>query len=402
VRKDYGLGRRYLTGATSFLFKVDEDHFGLMGEKTLRRFIATSLSFGVLALAACSSSQGFKDAANSTPFVMDQWEHVAQQRPNLPMTESLAWTPNDRLYHSVTVDFVEGMSQRSYLFSKPNQAVYKPMLEAALERSGLLARTPAEARYALQVSFVELDANGIGLDFAGQSRAVYKIVNRRTGEVVFNTSVEARFLAIHPRLNEADFALAFDISKPGVVAAADAYATYALTEGLLVELINNNDNLTEFFDGPIDEATQATWTDVQQAYVWTTGLSLLAGPLVVLLDQLDPTNYLAFASGNEMDDRELRGARQGYLSEQGFSSRDGGERARQASTKMLGQSITKFVMDLGRSEGVRFHVLLPCTANKEVEDLKHEIMLQGHGFRTEGCTERRDSRARGLDYTTWK
>lgn len=355
-----------------------------------------------LALAACSSSQQFKSAANAMPFVMDQREHVAQQRPNLPMTESLAWTPNDRLYNSVTIDFVEGMSQRSYLFSKPNQAVYRPMLEAALERAGLLARTPAEARYALQVSFEDLKANGIGLDFAGQSRAAYKIVNRRTGEIVFNTSVEARFLAIYPRLNEADFARAYDISKPGVVTAAAAYSTYALAEGGVVELINNNDNLTDFFDGPIDEATQATWTDVQQAYVWTTGLSLVAGPLVVLLDQLDPTNYLAFASSNEMAEGGVVGARQGYLSEQGFGSRDGGERARQASTKMLGQSITKFVMDLGKGEGVRFNVLLPCTANREVEQLKREIMLQGYGFRTEACTERRDKRARGFDFTTWK
>lgn len=336
------------------------------------------------------------------PFVMDQPEHVALQRPNLPMTESLAWTPNDRLYHSVTVDYVEGMSQRSYLFSKPNQAVYKPMLEAALERAGLLARTPAEARYALQVSFEDLKANGIGLDFAGQSRAVYKIVNRRTGEVIFNTSVEARFLAIYPRLNEADFARAYDISKPGVVAAAKAYGTYALVEGGLVELINNNDNLTDFFDGPIDEATQATWTDVQQAYVWTTGLSLLAGPLTILLDQLDPTNYLAFASSNEMAEGGVVGARKGYLSEQGFGSRDGGERARQASTKMLGQSITKFVMDLGRVEGVRFTAILPCTANKEVAALKEQLMLQGYGFRTEPCTERRDSRAPGLSYTSWQ
>lgn len=333
---------------------------------------------------------------------MDQWEHVAQQRPDLPMTESLAWTTNDRLYHSVTIDFVEGMSQRSYLFSKPNQAVYKPMLASALERAGLLARSPAEARYALQVSFEDLKANGVGLDFAGQSRAVYKLVNRRTGEQVFETSVEARFLAIYPRLNEGDFARAYDISKPGVVGAAKAYAAYGLVEGGVVELINNNESLTDFFDGPIDEATQATWTDVQQAYVWTTGLSLVAGPLAVLIDQLDPTNYFAFASNNEAMEDGVVGARQGYLSEQGFGSRDGGERARQASTKMLGQSITKFMLDLGKNESIRFNVLLPCTANKEVEELKQEIMLQGHGFRTEACTKRRDSTARGFGYTTWK
>ncbi len=338
----------------------------------------------------------------ATPFVMQQSEHVAMQRPNLPMSESIAWTPNDRLYNSVVIDYVEGMSQRSYLFSKPNQSVYRPMLEVALARAGLLAHTPAEARYALQVTFDELKANDIGLDFAGQSRATYRIVNRRTGEEVFKSSVEARFLAVYPRLNETDFSLAYDISKPGVVGAAKAYGAFAVAEGGLVELVNNNDNLTDFFDGPIDEATQATWTDVQQAYVWTTGVSLLAGPLVVLLDQIDPTNYIAFASDNEMMDAGVTGARQGYLSPQGFGSRDGGERARQASTKMLGQSITKFMLDLGKSEEVRFKAILPCTANREVEEMKQELMLQGHGFRTEICGSGRDAPAKGMSYTTWQ
>lgn len=357
----------------------------------------------VVALASCSSSQPFKDAAMATPFVMNQGEHVAMQRPDLPMSESIAWTPNDRLYNSVTIDFVEGMSQRSYLFSKPNQSVYKPMLKAALIKAGLWAEpTSTQARYALQVTFDELRANDIGLDFAGHSRATYRIVNRRTGEEVYKTSVEARFLAVYPRLNEGDFALAYDIGKPGVVGAAKAYAAYGAIEGGVVELINNNDNLTDFFDGPIDEATQATWTDVQQAYVWTTGVSLLAGPLVVLMDHLDPTNYIAFASDNEMMDRGVSGARQGYLSQQGFGSRDGGQRARQASTKMLGQSITKFVLDLGRSEEVRFKAILPCTANREVEEMKQQLMLQGHGFRTELCGEGRDTPAKGLSYTTWQ
>ncbi len=338
----------------------------------------------------------------ATPFVMAQGEHVALQRPDLPMTESLAWTPNDRLYHSVIVDYVEGMSQRSYLFSKPNQSVYRPMLEAALARSGLLARTPAEARYALQVSFAELRANDVGLDFAGHSRATYRLVNRRTGEKVFETSVEARFLATYPRLNESDFALAYDIARPGVVGAASAYGTFALAEGGVVELVNNNERLSDFFGGPIDEATQATWTDVQQAYVWTTGLSLLAGPLVVLLDQIDPTNYIAFASDDERMESGVSGARHGYLSQQGLGSRDGGERARQASTKMLGQSITKFVLDLGRSEEVRFKAILPCTLNKEVEAFKEQLMMQGYGFRTELCAEGRDAPARGMTYTTWQ
>lgn len=372
----------------------------------MHKLLAISASLSAVALGACGSSQAFKDAASSTPFVMDQWEHVAMQRPSLPANEALAWTPRDRLYNSVTVDFIEGMSQGSYWFTKPNQEGYRKLLAGALWNAGLLAPTPQHARYSLQISFEELKADGIGLDFAGQSKANYRLVKRSTGEVVFSTTVEARFLAIYPRLNERDLAKAYDISKPGVVAAAKGFATYAVAEGVLVELVNNNEDLTDFFDGPIEEDTQATWTDVQQAYVWTTGLSLIAGPLTILLEQLDPTNYVAFsAGGDELQDDALPGARHGYLSEQGFGSRDGRDRARQASTKMMGQSITKFVIDLARSEEVRFRAQLPCTVNPEVEALKIELMKAGHGYSTGPCRpqlyrETRESQAGGVAYTT--
>lgn len=379
-------------------------------------------SFAALAtLTACSSSKPFKDTANALPFVMNQSEHIALQRPNLPNTAYVAWTPTDRLYHSVVVDFVEGMSQRSYLFSKPNQDSYSKMLLPALRDSGLLARSPSEARYALQVSFEDINANAIGGDFVGQSKANYKLVNRRTGEVIFSTNVESRFVAVYPRLNERDFSKAYDIARPGVGAAVSGYGAYALAEGGivelynndLVELVNNNNDLVDFFGGPIDfvdEATQATWTDVQQAFVWTTGLSTLGGALAILIEQLDPTNYIALASDNEFQDDLVNqwgrgGARKGYLSEQGIGDRDGRDRARQASTMMLGQSVTKFLLDLGKAEGIRFKAILPCTNNVEVEAAKTELMLQGYGFRTDACLPIRDDpkyRAPGWKYTTWQ
>ncbi len=364
--------------------------------------------FAALALTACSSSESFKDAANAMPFVMDQSEHIALQRPNLPNTAYIAWTPADRLYRSVVVDFVEGMSQRSYLFSKPNQRSYEKMLIPALWDSGLLARSPSEARYALQISFEDINANAIGVDFVGQSKATYRLVNRQTGEVIFSTNVESRFVAVYPRLNERDFAKAYDIAKPGVAGAAKGYGTYALAEGGVVELVNNNEDLTDFFGGPIDEATQATWTDVQQAFVWTTGLSALGGALAIVVEQLDPTNYIAFASDDEFQNDLLGkrgGARNGYLSEQGFGDRDGRDRARQASTMMLGQSVTKFLLDLSQTEGVRFKAILPCTKNVEVEAAKTELMRQGYGFRTDACLPILDDpahQARGWKYTTWQ
>jgi hypothetical protein len=69
---------------------------------------------------------------------------------------------------------------------------------------------------------------------------------------------------------------------------------------------------------------------------------------------------------------------------------------------MLGQSITKFLIDLSRSEGVELTAVLPCTANEEVSRLKQQIMLEGHSYVTEPCTERRDSRALGFGFVSWK
>lgn len=355
-----------------------------------------------MALAGCSASKVTKGAAMSTPMVMSQSDVVAVQRPDLPDTRLIAWTPNDRLYRSVTIDFVTGMSQRSYLFSKPNQMMFRPMLANALDRAGLLARSPTEARYALQISFDALHANSVGVDFAGKSSATYNLVSRLTGDVVYSGSIDANFLVKYPELNEGDFALAYDISEPLFTKALSIHTAAAVSEGVIVELINNNDDLTDFFDGPIAEASQATWDDYNQAFIWTEGAALLLGPLEVLRRQLDPSNYIAFASDRNRPKRNVIGDREGYLSEGGFGARDGKERALQASERMLGQSITKFLIDLGNSEHVRYKVILPCTMNSEVQAMKRSLLNAGFSYRTEPCTsDRFDAFETGVGYSDY-
>lgn len=357
------------------------------------------LALPAVSLAACSAG-AVKSAVMNSPVGMSPENTLALQRPALPNTDLIAWTEHDRMYRSVVVDYVSGMSQDSYLFAKANQRQYRPRLEWALDRAGLLATTPAAARYALQVEFVELKNATFGVDFAASSVANYRIVERSSGSIVFEAPVKAGFIAVYPGLNEDDFAKAYGVSKPGVRLGVGGLAKYALGEGVLVELINNNTWLSDLVDGDVVEASQATWDDVTQAFVWTTGVSLLAGPALIVKEQLDPTNYIAFA-GVDSDARSApRAARQGALSEAGFGSRSGGERARQADAQMMAQSLTRFMIDLAVNENVRFVTLLPCGRNAEVEDMKVALTAAGQDWRTESCDPAQlPEPARGLGYT---
>jgi hypothetical protein len=292
------------------------------------------------------------------------------------------------------------MSQDSYVFAKANQSQYRPRLEWALDRAGLLAPTPASARYALQVEFTDLRGGKVGTDFAASSVANYRVVDRADGQIVFEGPVRAGFLAIYPGLNEADFARAYNISTTGVRAGVTGYAKYAFVEGFLTELVNNNAELNEAFGGPISEASQATWTDVTQAFVWTTGVSALAGPALVAFEQLNPLNYVAFSGPGQQASSAPLGAREGALSGVGFGSRSAGERARQADAQMMAQSVTRFLIDLGNSENIRFVAVLPCGRNAEVEDIKIALTAAGHDWRTETCDPSDlPAPARGLGFT---
>ena len=368
----------------------------------MKSIFSSLFGLALLATAACSSSQPAKNVAQATPFVMGKADTISMQRPDLPDTRIIAWTPSDRLYRSVAIDYIEGMSQRSSLFSKPNQEMYRPMLAMALDRAGLLARSPAEARYALQISFSDLHANAIGFDFAGRSTAQYRIVSRLTGETVYAGDVNANFLVIYPELNERDLAKAYDISQPLLDGLIDLHVATASYEGILIEMINNNNELQDYFGGPYDEISQASWDKWNRSFFWAEGLAAVLGPLEVVREQLDPTNYLSFASRRNASKDPVYGARHGFLSEGGVGARDGKERGLQASEKMLGQSITKFLMGLGQSEQINYKVLLPCTMNDEVREMKIRLLSAGIGYRSEACTsDRFDDFEIGVGYTDY-
>ena len=105
---------------------------------------------------------------------------LRQQQPAAPSDMAAAWTPQDRLYRSVAVDYV----------GAPPSRAYRPALQAALDRAGLLAPTPAASRYALQVTF----------RYAGNSHstlAEYRILDRANAHIVFEHQYGASFNALY-------------------------------------------------------------------------------------------------------------------------------------------------------------------------------------------------------------
>ena len=356
-----------------------------------------------LALSACGSTGGGKSAFMASPVGMSHQDTLQRQRPAFPNSHAIAFDQDDRLHASVALDYISGMSRRSYFFAEANQLLYRPMLEWSLKRAGLLAPTPTAARYALQVEFHELDNQKFGLNLAGKSRATYRIVHRASGQTVYERDVDSNFLAIYPKLNEDDAERAYEISAPPLLATQRAFATFAIGDGVIVETINNVRDLRHFFDGPIREASQATWNDAYQSYLWGTGLSALSGPLVVAFDNLNPANFIALPDYDGSGPTSApAGTIKGALSETGIASRRGRERAAQVNAQMMAQSLTKFVVDLALEEDVQMTLRLPCLQNEETTEMRRQIMLAGHRYTTDNCLAYQDTdRDDGFGFNNW-
>lgn len=326
---------------------------------------------GIL-ISACANSPAAKNGVMSIPGFMNEAQTIERQRPDLPVTHYVRWNDADRLMHGVELDYISGMSQRDYLFEEPNQGLFRPMVRDALLGSGLQARTAVGARYALQIEFHDLESDSFGRHFAGKTSATYRIVDRRSGEAVYENLIRSNFIAEYPGLNEDDASFAYDVSAPGVIASTAAFGAFSLYEGGLVEVWNNNRKLQNFFGGSeIDELSQGEWNDVYQGYVWTAGVSAISGPMLVLLGQLNPANYVSLNLYDNGDTPKAANvARQGNLSRVGEGSRNARTRARQLNTHILAQSLTYFLLDLAQSEDVRLRHLVPCMGgDTSAEDL---------------------------------
>lgn len=282
-----------------------------------------------------------------------QATRVRLQQPPQPTARAFQIPFNHPLRGAVVIDYVSGMSQHSYFFAEANQRAFRPMLQQALERSNMAAATPLAGRYGLQVEFEELRGSFFGVDFDSRSRATYRLVERATGRVLFQESVDAGFKARFIGLVEEDFAAAYWLTM-GVAAVGLAHVSEA-------------DALSR----------PEAWRRAYQATLWST--------LFAPLSLVSPSNLVA---GNDFFGRSLPPRphmTHGDLSTEGFGSRNGFTRGQQADHQMMRQSIAKFVMALADQQDIPLQVILPCGHNIEIENLKVELSWRGIPYQGENC-----------------
>ena len=221
---------------------------------------------------------------------------------------------------------------------------------------------------------------------------MYRIVNRMTGETVFEREVPAQFTAIFPGLNEHDFALAYTrlgSSVPLLYAAGYAYS----------ETQRSNNNI----------ARGAGWTlspDQHTDYIkfYQAGIAYaLYNELSVGFEFIKLPNFIAGPNfSGRAPKQSVLAAPRGLLSENGIGVRDGTEREKQADFMMMGQSLTKFVIAASESEHVRFITRLPCIDNVEMLVVKADLQAHGMMWETDECSQYQNQYLPGISYTSGK
>ena len=365
---------------------------------------AVLVGASIVCLSACANHQPTKQAAMITPGFMNQEDTIAYNRASLPVSHYVKWATDDRLQYAVELDYISGMSKRDYLFEEPNQEMFLPMVRGLLSQSGLQAKSGAGARYALQIEFEDLDTDAFGRDFVGKTDAVYRLVDRYTGETVYENKIGSRFIAKYPGLNENDASIAYDVSAPGVIGATKTFGAFTLYEGGIVELWNGNGKLRDFFGGDvIEEVSQGGWNDAYQSYAWVTGVSALSGPALVALGQLNPLNYVSVQLEPRGEVQRAAKVRNGNLAETGIGSRSARKRAQQLNTHLLAQSLTYFMLDLADQEKVGFTKLMACnTSPSTTEEIIQSVRSRTNIVTDDCMLYQTDNSGPGVAITTYK
>lgn len=320
------------------------------------RFALTLLMAATL--GACANNTTLKKGATVMPFVLDLEDAAEQQRPVNSPVRAILWEPEDKLFGRVTLDYVSGMSKRDILFNEPNQKLYKPMLINSLQASGLKAQTPTAAQYGLQVEFSRLKSPKLGIDFKGKTAATYRLVNRRTGQIVYEQVIDSSFKGLYTELHE--------------------------------------DDLTKPLFGDMSKAVAPV--------TFVTGLSVIARPAVSLISTVNPFNYVNLNVWYRDLPKAPAQARKGVLSKRGLAARNGTERARQVNYQILQQSITLFLKDLAQSQNVPLTHIVPCHKYDPSAELMTLIALGEVRVRTDDCMQ---YQAQGHDrpgskFATWQ
>jgi hypothetical protein len=222
---------------------------------------------------------------------------------------------------AVALEWIGGMSQRSYIFAEPNQRMFRPILEDALEDAGLRAQSNVRARYGLRVDVSDADGPSIGADYNSEFVATYVVVDREQGREVWRREIRTpgagRFLA----LNEADW---------------QRFWSY----------------------NPLD-------------------------PIAVVYDVANPMNFFPFASDGAADNARRQGMHGDRVRAQ--VERNGAQRAARANYAAGATNVSQFLLAFATDNNVDVIPILPCWGSPEVEALKFEILSAGRAFATDDC-----------------
>ena len=136
----------------------------------MRAGLAVSM-LAVLAAAGCASRGDLS---------------VAQALPD----GVIRFDANEPYRDAVALERIDGIARQSFFFAEPNQRMFRPILEDALENAGLSAGTTQRARYGLSVEVTNAEGPGwFGAAANSEFVANYVLVDRQRGSEVWRREI---------------------------------------------------------------------------------------------------------------------------------------------------------------------------------------------------------------------
>ena len=287
------------------------------------------------------------------------------------------------LRDSVVLDWIGGVSQHSYILAEPNQDVLRRSILRALEDSGLQASTSVRAKYGLRVLVSDAAGPDVGTVAVSRLKAEYTLVERATGREVFKTSTDSSGNALFLGLNESDLRRSTQRSLTLLkIVNVPAAAIIANELAYDVDLTTRQGSMWDGVD--YSEWTQSDWNEFWEIYRYASLAAIVYGPASVAVEMANPFNYFPFAS-----DRAAVGAANGGAGHDSAASarasRNASMRAAKSNQRVVSASVTGFLMELSKDQGVSPVLILPCHGSPAVEAAKQQFMRQGVRYTTDSC-----------------
>jgi len=237
------------------------------------------------------------------------------------------------LRDAVAIEWIGGMSRHSYIFAEPNQNVFRPVLQAALENSALAAGTNVRARYWLRVDVAEAHGPSVGGHFQSEMVANYVVMDRAAGSELWRREIRSPGAGQFLSYNEEDWRTAWFVD-PFTAAIALGYPG-------------------NYFPFASDSRAEN---------------ARRSGDLAAAEARQRLTNS---AFGDALADRWGR------------------TRAARANYAAAAANVSAFLVAFAADNGVAITPMLPCEGSPEIEALKQDILASGGNFTTDSCTRER-------------